>query len=82
MFISYFSEHKNFGMHKEIWGKCPRMPPMSAGLCRTFARSSSFMFVQGARHTENLYLFHNMNSVCRLCKLIINVSWQIPIIGS
>jgi len=40
------------------------------------------MFVQGARHSENLYLIHNMNSICRLCKLIINIFPQIPTIGS
>jgi len=28
------------------------------------------MFVQGVRHSENLFLIHNMNSICRLCKLI------------
>jgi len=25
----------------------------------------AFMFVQEARHSENLYLIHNMNSICK-----------------
>jgi len=52
------------------------MPLMSVDMGRTVARKSSvgvfFMFVQGARHSENLYSIHNMNSICRLCKLIIS----------
>jgi len=39
------------------------------------------MFVQGARHSENLYLIYNMNSICRLCKSITNIFPQIPIIN-
>jgi len=31
------------------------------------------MFVQGSKHSENSYLIHNMNSICRLCKLIISI---------
>jgi len=61
------------------------MPPVSAGLGRTVARSlplGAFMFVQGARDSENIFLIHNMNSICRLCKLIINIFPQTTIIGS
>jgi len=54
-----------------------RTRPGSAGIGWTVARKSSvggFMFVQGARHSANLYLIHNMHSICRLRKLIINFS--------
>jgi len=49
------------------------MLPVSEGQVRTIARKFSiggFMFVQGAKHSENLCLIHNMYSNCRLCKLI------------
>jgi len=52
----------------------PECPTVSAGLGRTVARKSSMgalMFVQGVRHSENLILIHNMNSICRLYKLKI-----------
>jgi len=39
------------------------------------------MFVQGTRPSENLYLIHNLNSICRLSKLILNIFPEIPIIG-
>jgi len=51
---------------------CPRLLPC----LRAWAEPSpgslplgAFMFVQGARHYENLYWIHNRNSICRLCKL-------------
>jgi len=86
MFETNFSEHNKFVGHKKIWGNCLRMPPMSAGLGRTVARKSSIgglhVCARGARHSENLYLIHNMKSICRLCKIIINIFPKIPIIGS
>ena len=33
-----------------------------------------------ARHSQHLYLMHNINSICRLCKLIINILSHIPTI--
>jgi len=68
---------------KRFGSNLPRM--VSAGLDRTVARKSSigvFMFVQGVRHSENLYLIYNMNSIYRLCKLIINIFPQMPVIDS
>jgi len=64
------------GAQKRFGENCFQMPLMSVDMGRTVARKSSvgvfFMFVQGARHSENLYSIHNMNSICRLCKLIIS----------
>jgi len=40
------------------------------------------MFVQRSRHSEDLFSIHNMNSICRLCKIIIHIFPQIRIIGS
>ena len=37
---------------------------------------------RGARHSEYLFSIHNMNSICRFCKLIINILPQRHIIGS
>jgi len=42
MFETNFSEHnKIWEGTKKVWGHCPRMPPVSAGLGRTVARTSS-----------------------------------------
>jgi len=75
--LSYVSK-KNFSVHNKIWGAqifgvtSPECPPY----LRAWAEPSpgghplgAFVFVQGARHSENLYLIHNMDSICRLCKL-------------
>jgi len=70
---------------KDLGATALEGPPGSADLGRIVARKSStvaFMFLQGARHSENLYLIHNKNSICRLCKLTINIFSKIPIIGS
>jgi len=37
---------------------------------------------RGARHSEYLFSIHDMNSICRFCKFIINILPQTPIIGS
>ena len=69
----FLSKTKFGEAQKRFGGHYPRMPPVSAGQGRTIARMSSvggFMFVQGARHSENVCLIHNMHSNCRLCKLI------------
>jgi len=62
------------------------MPPVSAGLGGTVAIKSSIGGLHAcrvARHSENLFLIHNMNSICRLCKfgLITNIVAQLPKIG-
>jgi len=62
----------------------PPNDPVCAGIDRTVARKSSIgvlLFVRGTRHPGNVYVIHNMNKICRLCKLIINIFPQIPIIG-
>jgi len=67
------------------WVTAAECPTVSADLGRAVARKSStgaFIFVQGAGHSENLFLIHNMNSICRLCKLIINIFPQIRIVSS
>ena len=75
-----------FGGHKKDLGvTAPECPAVSAGLGRTAARvfhwGHSYL-LKGVRHSENLFLIHNMNSNCRLCKVIMNVFPQIRIIGS
>ena len=80
-----FLSTTKFGRHKRIWWLLPRMTPVCAGIGRTVARKSSIgalLFVKGTRHPENVYVIHNMNRICRLFKLIINIFPQIPIIGS
>jgi len=82
MFETNFSQHnKIWGAQKRFWGNFPRMPPVSAGLGRTVARMSSIGDIHvcagAARHSENLCIIHNMNSICRLCKLITNIFPQI-----
>jgi len=77
---------ERFDVQKRFGENCPpNVPPC----LRVWAEPSpdslplgGFMFVEGARHSENIYLINNMNSACRLCKLIINIFPQIPIIGS
>jgi len=60
------------------------MPPVSAALGRTDARKCSiggFMLAVGLNILK-IYFYHNMNTICKLCKLIINIFPQIPTIGS
>jgi len=52
---------------------CPRMPhrvygPGQNRHQKVFHLSPSCL-CKGARHSENLFLIHNMNSICRLCTL-------------
>jgi len=87
MFDTNFSEHnKIWGAQNRFGGNCPRMPPVYAGLGSTVTRKSSIgdlhVCAGGARHSENSFLIHNMNSICRLCKLFVNIFPQIRIIGS
>ena len=53
------------GNKKGLGITAPECPTVSAGLGRTVARNlplAVFMFVQGATHSENVFLIHNMNS--------------------
>jgi len=73
MFKTNFSEPNKVRSHKKDLGvTSPECPPC----LRVWAEPSpecltlgAFVFVQGARYSENVYLIHNMNSSCRLCKL-------------
>jgi len=87
MFETNSSElNKIWGYTKKIWGL---LPPNASPCLLTWAEPSpeslplgAFTFVQGARQSEDLFLIQSMNSLCRLCKLILNIFPQIPIIGS
>jgi len=75
-----------FGGHKKDLGERPRIAPR---VCGPGQNRRQKMFHWGPsslcredRHPENLFLNHNIKSICRLCKLIINIFPQIPIIGS
>jgi len=71
------------GEKKDLGVTAPECPTVSAGLDRTVAKKSStggLHVCAGARHSENLFLIHNMDSICRLCKLNINIFPQIRII--
>jgi len=81
----------NFSGHNKIWGgqkdlvvTASECSTVSAGLGRTVARKSSIggLLRRGGRHSENLFVIHKMNSICRLCKLIITIFSQIPIVAS
>jgi len=84
MFKTNFSENnKIWGDTKRILGKLPPNAPSCLG--RNVARKSSngaFVFAQGARYSENIFLIHNMPRIFRLCKLIISIFRQMLIIGS
>jgi len=89
MFKTILSEHNKIGgTQTRFGGNSPRMPhPVSAGLGRTVTRKCSIhwgplFLCSGVRHSENVYLIQNMNSICRLCKLTINIFPKIHIIGS
>jgi len=62
-----------FGVTKRFVGNCPRMPNHVCGpgqnrRQKVFHWGHSCLW-RGARHSENLFLSQNMNSICRLCKL-------------
>jgi len=78
-----------FGGAETIFrGNCPRISPCVCGPGQN-RRQKVFHWgpsclCRRARHSENLFLIHNMNSICSLCKLglITNIFGQQPIIGS
>ena len=85
MFKTNLYEHKKIrGSTKKIWGNCLRMAHRVCGPGQNRRQKvwGPSCLCRGARHSENLFLIHNMNSICRLCKLIINIFPQIPIVGS
>jgi len=69
MFETNFSEHNKIWGHKKgLWVTAPNTP-VSAGLGSTVVRKFSGSWEpsclwRGARHSENLFLIHNMNSIC------------------
>jgi len=64
------------------WTEVPRVcGPGQNRRQKVFHWGPSYLFME-ARNSENVYLIHNMNSICSLCKLIINIFSQMPIIGS
>jgi len=86
LFLKIFLSTTEFGEALKRFGvTAPECPPCLRAWTepspKVFHRAPSCL-CRGARHSENVYLFHNMNSICRLCKLIINIFPQIPIIGS
>ena len=86
MFETNYSEHNNVWRGtNDFGGNFPRMPLCVCGPGQN-RRQEVFHWgpsclCREARHSENLYLIHNMNSICRLCKLIRNIFPQISIIG-
>jgi len=68
-----FLSTTKFGQHKKDLGvPAPDCSPCLRGWAEPSPESLplvAFMFVQGARYSENLFLIHNKNSICRLCKL-------------
>jgi len=83
---------KQISEHNKIWGAqknfgvtAPECPPCLRYWAEPSPESfplEAFMFVQGDRHSENVFLIHNTNNICQLCKLIINIFPQIRIVGS
>ena len=86
MLTQMFLSITKFGGHKKDFGiTAPECSPCLRAWAAPSPESlplRTFMFVQGARHSENLILIHNMNSICRLCKLFVNIFPQIRITGS
>jgi len=71
----FLSTTKFGGAQKDLGVTAPKFPLVSADLGEPSPESlplGAFTFVQRARHSENLFFIHNMNSICRLCKLNIN----------
>jgi len=75
-----------FGGHKKDLGVTPHeCPPCLRAWAELSSESlplGTFMFVQGDGDSEHLFLIHKMNSICSLCKLIINIFQHTRIIGS
>jgi len=71
---NFLSTTKVGALQKRFGGDYLRMAPVSTGLGRTVARTSSieglYVCAEGT-DTVQFVLVHNMNSTCRLCKLII-----------
>ena len=66
---SFLSTTKYRRAQKRFWGNCPRMPYR---VCWPGQNCRQKVFHWGPSclwHSENLFLIHNMNSICRLCKL-------------
>jgi len=74
----YHMAETHFSEHNKIWGAQKTFgvtAPECSPCLRAWAEPSpeslplgAFIFVQGARHSENLFLIQKMNSICRLCK--------------
>jgi len=87
MFETYFSENNIIWVYKkDLRVTSPECPTKSADLGRTVARKSSIaglhVCARGLDILKILFLIHNMNNICWLCKLIVNIFPQILIIGS
>jgi len=74
---NFLSTTKFWEAQKIFGGNCLRM---SHRVCGPGQNRGQKVFHWGpsclcrwARHSENLFLIHNMNSICRLCKVIINI---------
>jgi len=70
MFETILSEHN------KIWGAQKRFgvtAPYAAPCLRAWVEPSPESLPLGPRYSENWFLSHNMNSICRLCKLIIHI---------
>jgi len=68
-----FWAQQNLGAQKRFGGNCLRMPhrvcePGQNRRQKVFHWRPSCL-CRGTRHSENLFLIHNMNSIWRLCKL-------------
>jgi len=74
MFKTSFSEHNKIcGVTKRFGANCLRMPHRVCGPGKN-RRQKVFHWrpsclCRGGRHSETLFLIHNMNSISRLCKL-------------
>jgi len=88
IFDRNFSEHSKFWRYKKIWGQLSPNPPPTFAYRHGQNRRQKILHLgascvcRGARHSEYLFSIHNMNSICRFCKLIINIFPQRHIIGS
>ena len=81
-----FLSTTKFGRYKKIWGCLSQnYPPCPSAWAEPTPENppfGGFLCVQGARHSEYLFLIHDMNNICRFCKLIINILPQRPLLGS
>jgi len=85
----FFQSTTKFGgAQKKFRGNCRRMSPRVCGLwqsrCQKVFHWGPSCLCRGARHSKNIFLIHNMNRICRLCKLglITNIFAHLPITGS